>query len=150
MKASSNRSTKGFTLIEVMFAAVLMLVGVVGMIDAVTWGSRMLDVARKQTLARQIIQSEIVNLRLNTSNSLPSSGTTTLGSLSMAAGDSNVQALTSGFTCKRTVASVPSMPSSLVQVTFTVEWNGIDGRKYSRSGSSYLSQNGLSLTLQQS
>ncbi|MDD3179090.1 MAG: prepilin-type N-terminal cleavage/methylation domain-containing protein [Opitutaceae bacterium] len=150
MKASSNRSTKGFTLIEVMFAAVLMLVGVVGMIDAVTWGSRMLDVARKQTLARQIIQSEIVNLRLNTSNSLPSSGTTTLGSLSMAAGDSNVQALTSGFTCKRTVASVPSMPSSLVQVTFIVEWNGIDGRKYSRSGSSYLSQNGLSLTLQQS
>jgi Tfp pilus assembly protein PilV len=49
-----------------MFAAVLMLVGIVGMIQAVTIGSQMLDLSRKQMVAQQVIQNEIDRLRLGT------------------------------------------------------------------------------------
>jgi hypothetical protein len=65
-----------FTLAEVMMATVVALVAVVGLIQAVTIGAEMLDISRKQTVAFQLIQNEIDNLRLKdwaTVNAMPSS-----------------------------------------------------------------------------
>jgi Tfp pilus assembly protein PilV len=54
----------GFTIVEVMMASVILVVGFVGMIEAVTISARMMDAARRQTLATQIINHEIEKLRL--------------------------------------------------------------------------------------
>jgi len=70
--------SKGFTLIEVMMAAVILVVGFVGMIEAVTLSAKMMDSARRQTLAAQIMNHEIEQLRLQSwsaINALPTTST---------------------------------------------------------------------------
>ena len=54
---------RGFTLVEVMMAAVILVVGFIGMIEAVTVTSAMLDHARRQTYANQVINKELDDLR---------------------------------------------------------------------------------------
>jgi hypothetical protein len=149
MNTSSKAARASFTLIEVLFAAALMLVTTAGMIDAVTAGWRMMDASRKLTLAQQIIQSEIVNLRLTTTNTLPTVGTTTVGSLALAANNATLQALTSGFTCTRKVEAISGLPTSILQVTYTVRWTSIDkNTTYTQNGVTYISKYGLGLTFQ--
>jgi Tfp pilus assembly protein PilV len=61
-----------------MMAAVILVIGFIGMIEAVTLSSGMLDHARRQTLAAQIINHEIEKLRLQSwtaINALPTSST---------------------------------------------------------------------------
>jgi Tfp pilus assembly protein PilV len=53
------QSQAGFTLIEVGMASLILVVGFIGMIQAVTIGTQMLDTARKQQIAMQIIDGEI-------------------------------------------------------------------------------------------
>ena len=53
----SPRNRSGFTLVEVALAATILLVGFAGMAEALIIGSEMLDTARKQTIAAQIMQS---------------------------------------------------------------------------------------------
>jgi Tfp pilus assembly protein PilV len=79
--ASHSRSIAGFTLVEVMMAAIILTVGFVGMIQAVTICSGMMNQARRQTLAAQILSNETEQLRLKswtTISGLPL-GTTTVG-----------------------------------------------------------------------
>ena len=132
-----------FTLVELMIAAGVMLAGIVGMIQVVISGSEMLDVSKKQTVAMQIIHGQIDSVRLNdwsTVNALPTSSTTV-------AIASTQQTVSNGFTCRRTISSVKT---NLKQVTFTVTWTSNTGRTYSRSGSTYVSKNGLYVTYQRS
>lgn len=60
-------------------AAVILLVGFIGMIEAVVIGAGMMDNARRQTLAAQILNHETEQLRLlswTAINSLPTTSTT--------------------------------------------------------------------------
>jgi Tfp pilus assembly protein PilV len=131
-------------LIEVLLAAVVMLAGIVGMMQAVTSGSEMLDVSRKQTVATQIIHSEIEKIRMNDWSDIAISPDTNLPL------DSNFQA----FKCSRSITPVPGKtdPSTnevtMKQVTYTVTWVGNTGRSYSRSGSTYVGKNGLYVAYQ--
>ncbi len=52
-----------FTIVEVMMASVILVVGFIGMISALTVGSEMLATARRQNLAVQIINHELEKLR---------------------------------------------------------------------------------------
>ncbi|HVT73450.1 MAG TPA: prepilin-type N-terminal cleavage/methylation domain-containing protein [Lacunisphaera sp.] len=61
---SKRSASNGFTLVEVMMAALILVVGFIGMIEAVTLASGMMDHARRQTLANQILNHEIEALRL--------------------------------------------------------------------------------------
>ena len=54
----------GFTLIEVMSAAAVLALALVGMIQVVVSGSEMLDVSKKQTIAMQIIHGQLEQIRL--------------------------------------------------------------------------------------
>src|SRR5690348_10643355 len=63
-QVSSSRSAGGFTIVEVMMAAVVLVVGFMGMIQAITLGSDMLATARRQTIAAQILSHEVEYLRL--------------------------------------------------------------------------------------
>jgi prepilin-type N-terminal cleavage/methylation domain-containing protein len=64
LRRSPHCATQGFTIIEVMMASVILVVGFMGMIQAVTIGSEMMATARRQTLAAQILENEIGKLRL--------------------------------------------------------------------------------------
>ena len=61
---SQLRRQAGFTLVEVMMAAVIMMVGFIGLVEAVALATSSMDHARRQTLATQIINHEIEDLFL--------------------------------------------------------------------------------------
>ncbi len=71
-------SQAGFTLIEVGVASLILVVGFIGMIRAMTFTAGLMDHARRQTVAAQILSHEIEQLRLEswtTINSLPTATT---------------------------------------------------------------------------
>ena len=158
-----------------MMAATILAVGFIGMIQAVTICSEMLDAARKQQVATQIMDDEIERLRSSawtTIASLPSSGTITVSTTGAISGnatsfalsnytastaDDNTAlcALAKGFTCSYTLtylrpAAAISSTVTFLKVVYTVTWKGNTGRTYSRSTEAYLGQNGLHLSYQRS
>lgn len=159
----------GFTLVEVMVAASVMLMAIVGMMQVITYGSEMLDLARKQTIAMQIIHGQLDNVRLSdwtTISAYPASRTVNVDSSDqttnigygfvfglVGTGDVvdttdsiiTLPELAKGFTCTRTVATVRT---DLKQITFSVTWTSNTGRRYTRSGSTYFGKNGLYVTYQ--
>jgi Tfp pilus assembly protein PilV len=54
----------GFTIIEVIMAATILVVGFIGMIEALAITSTQIDSARRQTLANQILNHHLEKLRL--------------------------------------------------------------------------------------
>lgn len=121
----------GFTIVEVMMASVILVVGFVGMIQAVTIGSEMLATARRQTIAGQILDHEIGKLRLlpwdvtNAApnelciNDLPATFTANPYDSDLSAIDTAIAASGVTFTLERTVTT---MTTDLREVTFIVTW----------------------------
>lgn len=151
-RKSAVRSPEAFTLVEVMVAAGVMVLTIVGMIRVIVSGSEMLDVSRKQTIAMQIIHGQLDNIRL--SNWTQVSGLGSARTVGVDAGDQagfvfgpNLPTISAGFQCTRTITDVRT---DLKQVTFTVTWTGNTGRSYSRKGSTYFGRNGLYVTYQRS
>jgi Tfp pilus assembly protein PilV len=129
----------GFTIVEVMMASVILVVGFIGMISALTVGSEMMATARRQNLAAQIINHELEKLRL-----LPWDVTDTspneLCINDLAAGPTTItidpQFTTSIAACGLTTITADStnpfiklersvsdvVSGSMRQITFTVTW----------------------------
>lgn len=153
-----NQSSKGFTLIEVLLAAVVMLAGIVGMMQAVTSGSEMLDMSRKQAIATQVIHGEIEKIRtLDWAHiqALPSTETVDLSTdlnASNFSASASFKSITQGFRCVRVIAPVLRsdnvIKSDQKQVTYTVSWVGNTGHSYSRSSTTYVGKNGLYVAYQ--
>jgi hypothetical protein len=164
---------------EVALAATVLAFTLVGMIGVVESGSQMLDLSRKQTMAIQILHSEIDQLRLQsweTISGYNASGTAVFGSgyptgpttmttsndPSLAQFEANYPKTTSVFTLTRTVTCLEPSQSNpnpsgnyasnplLLQVTFTIQWKGVTGRSYSRTSTTLVGQNGLSVAYQRS
>jgi len=181
-------------------AATVLALTLTGMIGVVESGSQMLDLSRKQTLATQILHSEIDQLRLQSwlviagesiggTGSVPTtfysstqvgySGTpgslvtpgngypagptalTASNDPSFAQFAANYPQVATLFTLTRTVSCLdpaqanqnPTAYAStpnLLQVTFTIKWTGITGRSYSRSTTTLVGKNGLSVSYQKS
>ena len=153
------RRNRGFTIVEVMMAATILVVGFIGMIEAMTLGSSMMDTARRQTLATQIINHEIERLRFSdwtTVSGLPTASTTiTIDDQFTAA----IAASGANYTLARTVTS-PDPATNLREVNFVVTWVVTTSRRtaggsplsftYTRSNSAYFGKNGLNLSYQRS
>jgi Tfp pilus assembly protein PilV len=135
---------RAFTLFEVMLASGIMVTGLVGMIQVVVSGSEMLDVARKQTLAANIIHTQIDLYRASIppdwSQVANATTTVTLSSTTFSA-------VTSGFTCTRVISNASS-DGTLKKVAYTVTWTGVTGRTYTRTGVTYISKFGLHVSQQ--
>jgi Tfp pilus assembly protein PilV len=194
------KSAQGFTIMEVGLAATVLALTLTGMIGVIESGSQMLDLSRKQTLAAQILHSEIDQLRLQSwmavageipagttsvsgtfysstqvgysgtpallvtpGNGYPSGPTTLTASNdpSFAAFVASYPQVASNFTLTRTVSCIEpaqtnqnptpyTTPPNLIQVTFTIQWKGISGRSYSRSATTLVGSNGLSIAYQRS
>lgn len=148
----SIHSPAGFSLVDVMMGAVILVVALMGTIQAVTISSEMLATARRQTLAAAIADEELEALRL--------AGWSTVSGL--AAGPTAV-AINSRFSTDVAAAgatfslsrSVSTVATDLREVTFTVTWvmvpSGFNAsRSYRRIKSAYFGKYGLELAYQRS
>lgn len=173
-----QRKASGFTIVEVMMAAVILVVGFFGMIQAVTIGSEMLATARRQALASQIITHESEKLRLLAWGSLPVAGTQSLTIDSQFSDAIAANGLSSSaITLSRTVTDIDVNSDSaadIKEVKFTIQWTKSGtttaatpttgswlnqltffgaspiSRTYTRSMVSYLSKYGINLSSQRS
>ena len=140
-------------------AATILVVGFIGMIEAMAVGSRMMDAARRQTLADQIISHEIEKLRFaswSTITGLPTINTPVTIDTQFT---SAIAASGATFTLSRTLTS-PDPATNLREVNFTVTWvvrtsrHNLGGAlltfTYTRSNSAYFGKYGLNLTYQRS
>jgi Tfp pilus assembly protein PilV len=107
-----------------MMASVILVVGFIGMIQAVTIGSEMLATARRQTLAAQILNHEMEKLRLTAWSSL--SALTDYSATNYTAltpddttFDTAIAATGITFSLERDVTTVTT---DLVEVTLTLTW----------------------------
>lgn len=128
MLPANHRRTEGFTIVEVMMAAVILVVGFMGMITALTLGSEMMATARRQTLANQILTHEIEKLRLSswsTVSGLATSSTTVTVDSQFTNAITACGLVSTDLTLTRTAAD---LTTDLREVTFTLTW--------SKSGSS--------------
>lgn len=154
-------------------ATVVTLVVLVGLVAAVTMGSEMLDVSRKQTVAMQILRNEVEHVHLKdwaTVSALPASASVTINSdgnglsaggaadrqafaltnYTVAVGDDNLGLMNAAkdFTCTLAVTPVPAR-ANLLRLDYTVIWTGGNRRKtYTRTSSTYYGKNGLNLYYQ--
>jgi len=148
----SLRIRSGFTLVEVALAATILLVGFAGMAAALVIGSEMLDTARKQTIAAQIMQTEINYLRLKDwttiQNLPPSSGPDYLSNYPDFTQTSLASSAGTRFTFTRQVNLDPH--TNLRWITMTVSWTSIIGKPHSRSSNIYLGKYGLNVSYQKS
>jgi hypothetical protein len=164
---------------EVALAATVLAFTLVGMIGVVESGAQMLDLSRKQTLATQILHSELDQLRLQSWETIagynafgvavsgsgyPAGPTTmtTSNDISLAQFVANYSQTANIFTLTRTVTCLEPAQSNpnplgnygsnplLLQVTFTIQWTGITGRSYTRTSTTLIGQNGLSVAYQRS
>jgi Tfp pilus assembly protein PilV len=150
-----QRRRSGFTLLEVALGATILAVGFAGMVQALALGAEMLDTAKKQTLAAQIVQAEVEYLRMQswtTITSLPL-GPTTSSALSTYADFSSTSLATiagTAVTFSRTVSTPDAIFfPNLRQITMTVSWTSITGKSHSRSCNAYISKYGLNVSYQQ-
>jgi prepilin-type N-terminal cleavage/methylation domain-containing protein len=174
MVGSSRNLQRGFSLIEVIMATAILLVGFVGLIQAVTIGTESLDTARKLQIANQIVAAEIENLRggpWSTIANLPASGTLALNGAGAISGDATSFALANrsadrtddntalctlakGFTCSVTRTLLRPVAASAttvtyVQLVYSVDWKSATGRVHTHRLGTYLGRNGLHLSFQQ-
>jgi len=124
----------GFTLVEVMVASVVLLLGIVSALTALQRGFQVLDSARNLTAASQLMQSEMERLRLKSWAQLQAL---------QDAGDTRVPSAADGsdprFTCRRVIRD---LKTDMKEIVITAEWRGYDGRaqtarlitRYGRSG----------------
>jgi prepilin-type N-terminal cleavage/methylation domain-containing protein len=168
----SNRA--GFTLIEVLMATTVVVVGLAGLMQVAAIGTETLDTDRKQQVASELVAAELARLRTGpwtTIANLPASATLTIAQDGSLAGDSTRFALANytaatgdddaalaaraaGFTC--TLAATRLRPTgataataTYVKVAYTISWRSSAGRPHRRTHVAYLGMNGLHLSYQQ-
>ncbi len=138
-------------------ASLILVAGFIGMIEAVGLGSNMMDSARRQTLAAQILNHEIEKLRLSSWTTI--SAMTATSPTPTIDGQFSTAITASGatYTLTRTVADPTT---NLREITYTVTWVVKTSRlkadgtlltfTYTRTNSAYYGKYGLNLTYQRS
>ena len=132
-------------------ATFVMAFGISTSIIALQMGFRAIDVARDETLASQIMQSEIERLRLwPWSKSTPASVVDSITELpsseavSLASTFASNTKVTNRFSVTRTVANDPAEPTRNVRyITIAVSWKGYDGRSHTRTFTTMYAKDGL-------
>ncbi len=156
-----------------MMATAIVVVGVVGMMQAVTIGTEVLDTARKQVVAARLVDGELERLRNGAWSviaGLPASAAIAIDGTGGVSGDTVAFALTNftatsaddntalstlaaGYTCSYSATRLRPVAATTATVTFvklvyTVTWTSSSGRRHSRRTETYLGANGLHLSYQ--
>jgi prepilin-type N-terminal cleavage/methylation domain-containing protein len=140
----------GFTLIEVMAAAAILAFVISGSIITMQSGFRALDTARKTTLAAQIMQSEMEQLRMQSWNRVRDLLTASeeieiedIFPQNTETERSILAEMERTFTATRKAAFVTGSGDEIIQVDISVTWNGIDGKPHKRTSSTRYCKDGL-------
>lgn len=113
------RPTAAYTLVEVLVAAGVVLLGLVSALGVLQRGLQSLDYARNLTAASQLMQSELEQLRLQSwaqLERLQEGGETRLAP---AGADGR-------FSCTR---SIRTLRPEMKEIVITATWRGADGRE---------------------
>jgi len=135
-RRSGFRKNDGFTLVEMIVASLVLGMVFISSIATLTYGYKLMENARFNTLASQVIQSEIETLRLKNwsqLSALPSHGTIAISS-DMATAAFNK------FTGWRTVSSV--RPDTR-RIVVGVQWTASSGQIHSRRYTTFMTKDGL-------
>lgn len=151
----ARRRRAGFTIFEVMMATMIMAFAIATSITALNEGFRALDTARNTTIAAQLMQSEMEDLRmLPWDASAPANSITSLETAqgptgtvvpidnSFTNGDPAAIAVVDRFTINRLITDV-SGTSDLKNIELTATWKGIDGRSHTVEYNTYYAKDGL-------
>lgn len=122
--ALRRRGAAGFTILEVMVAAVVLVLGITTAIVTLQRGFQAVDTARHYTFASQVMQSELERLRLKSWSQVQA-----LQDASDNAVEVPRVAGTSGatFNCTR---SIRDLKTDMKEITLTSTWRGYDGRAH--------------------
>lgn len=125
----------GFTVAEVLIAVTILLLVFVSSISAISVGFKLLEEARASTLASQILQSEVENLRLRNwaeITAMPSSAPFVVEI------DPSIKNFPK-FECTRTIETVRM---GLKQAVISVTWKTSDARTRTRRYVTYIAEDG--------
>lgn len=141
----SRRSTQAFTIVEVMLAAIIMVLAITTSITTLQRGFQSIDTARSLVIAGQIMQSEIEKMRV-----CPWSSTATVTGVADYVANTPSITLDPVFTSCDYIADrftlnriVDDPKPGLRHITLTVSWNSSDGRAMSRTYTTYYARYGL-------
>jgi len=131
------RRQRAFTLVEVMVAMTVLILVFVSSVSAITIGFRVMEDARMNTMASQILQSEMENIRLK--NWLQ------IEDLQLNNGAFTVESSLgtdrfNQFSCTRTITDVNA---ELKNVEVALTWTSMDGRLHDRRYMTTVGKNGL-------
>lgn len=134
----------GMTIAEVIIASCVMAFAITTSITVMQSGFSTIDTARGNTLASQILQSEIERIRLmswaNVTDPDKMMGEHKVDLKEVFATSSE---LASKFTLVRTVKDDSARPGEGVDIYLQVQWQSFDGRSHSRSFQTKYVKNGL-------
>jgi prepilin-type N-terminal cleavage/methylation domain-containing protein len=131
---------QGYTLIEVMMAAVVLALGLVSALICIQIGVRDLDVARTGTAVSQALQNEMERLRLEDWTEISALPATE--SLNLGLTFSSISVLNRKVTFVREVKDVTGF-ADMKEIAVTARWTSIDGRPHSRTYRMRYAKNGL-------
>ena len=117
-------------------AVMIMSLVFVSSIAALTIGFRVLEDSRMSTLASQVLQSEMENLRLKNWSQISALPASEPFTIDTTLDTSSFQK----FTCTRRITDVRT---DLKQITLVVQWNAMDGKSRVRRYITYMGENGL-------
>jgi Tfp pilus assembly protein PilV len=126
-----------FTLVEVMVASAVLVLGIVTAITAMQRGLQAQDTARNLSLATQLMQTEMEQLRLKSWSQLGALQSAGPAAVTL---DNAAGAAAARFTCTRTITDVRT---DLKEITLTAEWRGYDGRPHTARLITRYGKNGL-------
>ncbi len=128
--------TEGFTMIEVLIAMTVLLVVFAGGFGALHQGNKLIETARDETRASQVLQSEIEDLR-----TLDWATLATLSSEATYAPKSEfTDAYSSRYSVKRKIATRSATEK---RVTMQVTWTDNRGTDHTREYITLIAKNGL-------
>ncbi len=132
------RNTRGISLVEVMMAVFVLGTAVAGTLTALRVGFNSIQLARDNTMAAQILQSEIENLRLMSWNEL----LTLPEDEAFQVGEQFDPSLASRFQATRRI-NVDLLRPGIKEVELEVEWTTLSGAEQQRVYRTLFSQEGL-------
>ncbi|OHE79133.1 MAG: hypothetical protein A3G75_04030 [Verrucomicrobia bacterium RIFCSPLOWO2_12_FULL_64_8] len=131
---------RGFSLVELMMAVFVMAFAIMTSLTTLQSSYSAIDTARCTTLAAQIIQSTLENLRLKNWTTINALGASQSIDISTIYG--SALPASKNFTCTLKAIDVSGQPN-LKQLVVEVAWTGLDGRAHLRDSMTYYAKDGL-------
>ena len=141
-----RRHQAGFTVLEVAVATFVLGFGIASALIALQAGLKTLDVARGTTLASQLLQSEMENLRLQSWSDIAGrEGTEEVELTELLSEQPEALDVANGFqfVLTRTVQDVAGREGDMMELILRATWRTIDGRTLRRSFRTIYTRNGL-------